>query len=168
MAELPDHPPGSRPRDRSRAGSSIGSCPVLFLSQNIHQVEGRLEVGKFVIVRFHRLTKQLGKDRRAVSWIPRPVGEVRWRPSAVQSGRCPLRRRAAGRSRFEVVVQTLPAYAGGGGRPRNSGTTGSAARNIAVIFATYQPRSTSCKRRQGTWVRPDVDRHVAAGIWVRA
>ena len=41
--------------------------------------------------------------------------------------------RRGDRSRFEVVVRTLPAYAGGGGRPRSSGTTGSAARNIAVI-----------------------------------
>ena len=41
--------------------------------------------------------------------------------------------RGGDRSRFEIVVRRLPAYAGGGGRPRSSGTTGSAARNIAVI-----------------------------------
>ena len=53
-----------------------------------------------------------------------------------QCGRrlCPLRRRAAGnRSRVEAVIRTVPAYAGGGGRPRSSGTTGSGARNSAAI-----------------------------------
>ena len=48
-------------------------------------------------------------------------------------GKCPERTGVGDRSRFEVVVRRLPAYAGGGGRPRSSGTTGSAARNIAVI-----------------------------------
>ena len=64
----------------------------------------------------------------------RPVGEVRWRPSAVQLGRSPLRRRAAGTGRVSRLLfgRCLP-YAAGGGRPRSSGTTGSAARNIAAI-----------------------------------
>ena len=48
-------------------------------------------------------------------------------------GKCTERTGVGDRWRFEVVVPGLPAYAGGGGRPRSSGTTGSAARNIAAI-----------------------------------
>ena len=48
-------------------------------------------------------------------------------------GTFPVAARRGDRSRFEVVVRRLPAYGGGGGRPRSSGTTGSAARNIAAI-----------------------------------
>ena len=48
-------------------------------------------------------------------------------------GKCTERTGVGDRWRFEVVVRRLPAYGGGGGRPRSSGTTGSAARNIAVI-----------------------------------
>ena len=55
----------------------------------------------------------------------RPVGEVRWRPSAVQLGRSPLRRRAAGTGRVSRLLfgRCLP-YAAGGGRPRSSGDNG--------------------------------------------
>ena len=50
-------------------------------------------------------------------------------------GKCTERTGVGDRWRFEIVVRRLPTYAGGGGRPRSSGTTGSAARNIAVIEA---------------------------------
>ena len=67
-------------------------------------------------------------ERSAVGMPDAQVGRLTW--AALVASRRWSRRE---RSRVEEVVRTLPAYASGGGSPRASRTTGSAARNMVAV-----------------------------------
>ena len=91
----------------------------------------------------------------------RPVGEVRWRPSAVQSGRSALRRRAAGTGRaskswFGGCPPTRGAAEGRGARGRRVRRRATSRRSTAAgrgdaggRCARRWPGSAGCRLRGG-------------------